>query len=362
MLSKRIAAKGWAKSWLSAIVLCYGLGIVLGNTNIIYLHDPLSQRVSEISIIIAIPLLLYSTNVFKWLGTARTAFLSFGLFVLAGLLAGLACTLLYANKLDKAWELGGMITGLYTGGTPNMQAIGMAIEAGQDRIILLNTADILVGGLYLIFLTSVAHRFFGLFLTPYQKGKVATPSSPLSEPAAFSFSKTIKALLLTAVIVGMTVGITLVFRGDLADTALIMLLLTTLSIGASFIPFVQKWEHTFELGEYFLLIFSIALGMLADFSTILDRGPDVIVFAGLVLLLAVLMHTILSGLCGIDRDTTMIVATAALYGPAFVGQIASVIGNKQIVFSGILMGLFGYMIGNYLGIAMTYFLSWLIGS
>ena len=343
-------------------MLCYAVGILVRTTGFLQLNDDISRNFSEFSIVLAIPLLLYSTNIFRWYRKARQAFISFGLFVLAGVLASAFGTVLYLGQLPEVAELGGMITGLYTGGTPNMQAIGMAIGADQDRIILLNTADIVIGGIYLVFLTSVAPIVFGFLLRPFQAGQTDTTAPDLLPGGAFNLRHAGQALLLTLLIIGLTLGITFLIRGNIADSTLIMLLLTTLSIAASFLPPVRKWDNTFETAEYFLLVFSIALGMLADFSSVVTDGRDIILFTGLVLLLAIVIHTLLSAWFGIDRDTTMIVATAALYGPAFVGQIASVLGNRSVVFSGILMGLFGYMAGNYLGIGMYYLLSWLTGN
>jgi uncharacterized membrane protein len=68
------------------------------------------------------------------------------------------------------------------------------------------------------------------------------------------------------------------------------------------------------------------------------------------------LHLILSKLFGIDRDTFLISSTAAIYGPPFVTQIATVIKNKYLMMPGILAGLLGYALGNYIGLAVYYLL------
>jgi len=68
------------------------------------------------------------------------------------------------------------------------------------------------------------------------------------------------------------------------------------------------------------------------------------------------LHLLLARLFRIDRDTVMITSTAALYGPVFVAQVATVIGNKKLVLAGIALGLLGYAIGNYLGLSLAYVL------
>ena len=51
----------------------------------------------------------------------------------------------------------------------------------------------------------------------------------------------------------------------------------------------------------------------------------------------------------------MIAGTAAIYGPVFIGQIASTIDNRSLVFPGIALGLLGIAMGNYVGI----FVAWI---
>jgi uncharacterized membrane protein len=68
------------------------------------------------------------------------------------------------------------------------------------------------------------------------------------------------------------------------------------------------------------------------------------------------LHLLLSKLFKIDRDTFLISSTAAIYGPPFVTQIATVIKNKYLLMPGILAGLLGYAIGNYIGLAVYYLL------
>ena len=133
-------------------------------------------------------------------------------------------------------------------------------------------------------------------------------------------------------------------------------MLTTLSILAATRKGISQLSGTFETGEYFLLIFCIALGMLADFGDIAASGLDILTYSALTLICTILLHFGLSYWFKIDRDTVMITSTAAIYGPVFVGQIASAIGNKKLIFTGIALGLLGFAIGNYLGIGLAYIL------
>lgn len=358
-LGKIISRRPALRDWLSPVVLCYALGILLGNLPVISLNADLAKTMTEATIVLAIPLLLFSTDLKVWFHQSRTVLLSFGLCVLSGLIGTQLIAFLFRETMEDSWQIAGMLVGIYTGGTPNMQAIGLALDAGQEKIVLLNAADILCGGILLLFLTSVAHRLYGLFLPHYRLSGEMPADDPAAAGRTINRRQVFQAIGLSIAIVGVSLGLSYLFFRDLTHTAVIILLLTTLSIAASFSKKVRNWRGAYEAGDYFLLMFCVALGMLADFQVLIDQGGELILFTALALGATLLMHLFLSYLFRIDRDTTIITFTAASYGPAFIGQIAQTIGNKQLVFAGIAMGLLGYAIGNYLGIATAYFLRWL---
>lgn len=361
-LSRRMAVKGWLPAWLSPVVLCYAIGMIVRNFALFPLDDELSATATEVTILFAIPLLLYATHLGRWLKYARGSLLSFGLCVLSGLAATSLAVVVFWAEVDAPWQLAGMLTGIYTGGTPNMQAIGLALSASQERIIVVNAADVLMGGVYLLMLTSFLPALFGrmlpAFLPGAQEGSTYTPESPY---ANFNYRDALKAILLTLVVIGSALGATWLVYGKLSEVAFLILMLTTLSLLAAFSPRVRQWEHTFETGEYFLLMFCVALGLLADFGQMANAGLGVLGFTAVAFVGTVVLHLLLAVLFRIDRDTFLFTSVAALYGPPFIGQMASITNNRQLIFSGIAMGLLGYAIGNYLGIGWAYLLQ-MIGS
>jgi uncharacterized membrane protein len=356
-LFRLLARSGYLPAWLSPVVLCYALGIALGNFPLFPLDNGLSTSFTELTIVLAIPLLLYATNLRQWLNYARGTLFSFTLCIISGLVATSLAAFIFRHHVPDAWRIAGMLTGVFTGGTPNMQAIGLALEAAQETIILLNTTEMLMGALYLLFLISLAPRLFGLILRPFKQDANRDDGNlEITAAKTFNYWDSLKAIALTLGVLGLTFGITLAVFGGLQQVAFLLLLLTTLSIAASFIPAVRHLENTFETGEYFLLMFCIALGMLADFSEIAAQGTSLLGFTAFALVGTILLHLLLAFLFGIDRDTMLFTSVAAIYGPAFIGQIASVTGNRQLVFSGVAMGLLGYALGNYLGISLAYLL------
>jgi uncharacterized membrane protein len=69
---------------------------------------------------------------------------------------------------------------------------------------------------------------------------------------------------------------------------------------------------------------------------------------------SIILHIIPGAIFRIDTDTLIITSTAGIFGPAFIGPVANGIRNKQVIVPGITMGLLGYAIGNYLGLAVAW--------
>jgi len=348
--------------WLSPVVWSYALGIIVANTHMFPIHTFIATNISHVAILFAIPLLLYSTNLIAWFRHARSTVWSFGLCILTGLVSSTLMSFVFEGIIDDSWRLAAMLVGVYTGGTPNLNAIGLALEAKESSLVLLNAADTVCGVVYILFLTSFAPTLLSKFLPEFQTLQHDT-TNPFNETviekkssSTLNISSILQALGLTLCIIAVSVGIAYMISGTVENIVLIILSLTTLSVLASLSPSIRQIKGSFEIGEYLLLVFCVAIGMLADFSKLVEEGGMILVFTACVMFSAILLHYFLAALLRIDRDTVMITSTAAIMGPVFVGQIASVIQNKQLVFSGMATGLMGYAIGNYLGIGLGYVL------
>jgi uncharacterized membrane protein len=310
----------------------------------------ISDGFSKGTVLFAIPLLLFSTDLLGWFKLAKTTILSY-FFVAVSVVISVVCmAYLFREQLPDIGLLSGMLCGVYIGGTPNMNAVGIGLGASEETFITLNAAEIACGGLYLVILTSVAHQFYGLFLSDFQGDKHFTESDNSKEKIVWR--EVLLAIGLAILIVVASVGSVLLIFGDLKKSSLVILLISSLSVIASFSPKIRNWRGTFEAGDYLLLMFSIAIGMMADFAEIFEKGGWFFLLSASVMVMAIVLHVIFCRLFGIDRDTMMITQVAGFYGPPFIGQIASVIKNRSLIFSGIATGLVGLAIANFIGVAV----------
>ena len=345
------------------VILCYGVGLVVGNLPNSPVNIKLSQDVAEGCVPLAISLMLLSTRFMAWLKYAKQTAKSFALAVVAVLVSSFAVSAYFHLQemgVEDVWKLSGMMVGVYTGGTPNLAAIGTALGISNEVFIVLNACDLMLSALYLVLLLSVAQKLALKFLpsfVPKEKHdrdetfhyqRVERMASTKTLARAWSV-----AFLLSAGIVGASIGFSIVIDGKITAPSVI-LAVTTLSIAASFVKKIRFLPRTYEFGEYFLLIFCMGIGSISNYTEMLKASPNVLLYVTCVFVGTLAVHFLLSWIFRIDADTTLITSVAGIFGPAFIGPVASVLKNKDIVVSGLTTGLVGYAIANYLGLGMAH--------
>ncbi|MEM9526730.1 MAG: DUF819 family protein, partial [Bacteroidota bacterium] len=278
-------------------------------------------------------------------------------------LSGLFCTAiagyLFYDQFPEAWKAAGMLVGLYTGGTPNVLAIGLALEAPTNYAVLIQAADILLGGSILLGLVSFLPAIYGRFFRSSDQG---TGEEHRKLSKMVPFRRQLPQLLAGLLVTAISIGLCLLVAGKIEENmAILILLLTTISLVVSAIPVAQRLGNTYPLGEYFILVFCVAIGLAADFWELAEKGLGLLYFSALALLTTTLLHLLLSKLFNLDRDTVILSYVAALYGPIFVVQVAAALKNQRLLAAGIAVSLLGFGIGNYLGVSLAYFVAWLGG-
>ena len=347
---------------LGAVVICYAIGIIIGNIgvlpeNIFGVQDTLMTLV----IPLAIPLIFFSIDIKKWSRLAGKSLLSFTFVVVSVVITVCAGYFIFRSLIgEETWKVSGMLIGVYTGGTPNLAAIGTALHIDPTVYVAAHASDVFIGAVWLLIVITVLQRILLKFLPPFQH---LGDESQSQEQANFDsyagiFRRRVILPLLGAF--GIAVGVfavgaalTLVVPQEFAMVVAI-LTVSTLGIAFSFIPAVRRIPMTFQLGQYFILIFCLVVSSMADLQKLLDTAPAMIGLVAFVYLVSVAVHVALSAIARIDADTVIITSVAGLYSPPFVPMVASVLKNKEVVVSGVITGIIGWVIGTYLGIAIAY--------
>ncbi|MEN8203082.1 MAG: DUF819 family protein [Bacteroidota bacterium] len=355
---------------IGVVVICYAGGLVIGNMNII--PESISGLQSDlmgVSILLGIPLVLFSENVVKWAKMAKTTFITLLLGVASVVVLVFVGYYIFRESIPEIWKISGMMIGVYTGGTPNLAAIARGLGVEEELYIMTHTAELVIGAVILLFLITGAKPLFGLWLRPY-KSKGETESQPEIDVADFenydgffkrkNFPGVLKAFGIAALIFGIGYGLSELFKGDVKDTVAV-LTVTTLGLGASLIPSVNRIKSSFQLGMYFIYVFCVIVASKADIIALfsvenIELLTNLLLYIALVIVGSLLLHALLSWIFRINVDDYIITSTALSNSPPFVPVVAAAIRNKEVVIPGMIIGVIGYAIGNYLGVAVAYFL------
>lgn len=323
----------------------------------------LQDTLTGLMILLAFPLLLFSLNVRSWFKVAGKTFLSLVLGLVSVIIPILIGYILFQDTVKEAWKVAGMMTGVYSGGTPNLAAIQRALGVNNLTYIMTHTYDLIIGAVFLLFVMSFGQRLLLKFLPAYKVQGIAESenSNFLDSTDDGNFFDVLQkkhilpllgALGITLLIVGISVGLGEFVTGE-QKTVVIILATTTLGILASLIGKVNRIERTFEFGMYFILVFSVVVASMADLRNFDMSYIHIFYWVAIVYAGSLAIHVALAALFKIDADNVIIVSTALSCSPPFVPVVAGALNNKEIILSGLTVGIIGYAIGNYLGILVA---------
>jgi uncharacterized membrane protein len=353
---------------IGAVLICYGLGLIVGNMGVLPSGAEKYQNlITEITIPLALPLILFSMDVKRWLKMAKSTFISLIIGLFTVILMIFIGFWIFSDGIEESWKVAGMLVGIYTGGTPNMAAMKTALDVSQELYILTHTYELTLGAIYLVFILSIGQRVFLWILPPYK--------SPVSEKAievgklnmedefesydGFFKKKIIFPLFaafgISISILGVSYALSLLFPKDFS-TAAIILFITTFGIAASFVPKIKAIKKTFQLGMYLILIFCLAVASMADISKLADISFSLFYYVGLAMYGSHILHLFIAHIFKIDADTVIISGSALICSPPFVPVVAGALKNREIILTGLVIGIAGYAVGNYLGIMVAYIL------
>ena len=116
------------------------------------LNKDIGEIGSYVCIGLAIPLLMFGTDLKSIRSLTKTVLLSFASLIVSVCVVVLIIGRTLGTSLPWGPELCAMAAGMYTGGSPNFNAIGMILQVDSDTIALGNLSDMVVGTFFYLFI------------------------------------------------------------------------------------------------------------------------------------------------------------------------------------------------------------------
>lgn len=341
---------------LGSVVVAYGIGIAM---SVLGLLPEGSAQIQDImtsaSVPLAIPLLLFPTRIKEWFSLAGPTFkaLIVGLFSVV-LMVFIGYFLFKPEEGEEFWKVGALLIGVYTGGTPNLASLKAMLDVSNETYLVVHSYDMVFSMLYFLFLITIGQKFFRLFL-PAFKHPEGAKEIHIDEEEVFdkifnrnSFWPLIKVFGLAVLILAISAGLASLLPEEYF-MIVVILSLSTLALSASLIPGVNKIDKSFDLGMYFILVFSVSVASMVNLKELVAASLDLIYYPAFVIFGSLTLQGIISRFTKTDVDTLMITSTALICSPPFVPVVSGAINNRNMLVPGITVGLIGYAVGNYLG-------------
>jgi uncharacterized membrane protein len=350
-------------------MVLYAVGMVIGNLPGLPAEmKVLQEMIPNVVIPLAIPMMLFGC-VFsrKEMGLqikiVISGFISVTLAVVGGYL-------LFGRHVAEGAQVGGIISGVYTGGTVNGAALQAIFNVESRTFVLINSYDIIISFLYFVFLFSVGIKLFRRLYGEHHGAISAEDKAEIDRQVAQTKQNPYKGLLtraglkqigwillMTIAVVGVSAGIALLLPEGWFMTVFI-LLLTTLGVVCSFFKPIRALDRSYDLGMYLIYIFSLAIASMADFSSLdLVGGANQLAFMLFAVFVSLLIHALFCRVMRVDADSMVVSSVAFINSPPFVPMAAAVMKNRNALVTGLAAGVAGYALGNHFGVLMEKLLS-----
>lgn len=363
----------WAQK-IGTVILAYAIGIAIAllNTAIGFfpvgtaeaptLLEGIQKNLMSICVPLAIPLMLFNSDFKLWTKSLPKTLAVLVGGVLSVCIALVAGYFIFRNQdfgsADEFKKAAVMMTGIYTGGTLNFAALGQMIHADPNTISVTLAFEEIVTLPFIIFIMAGGYKLIRKLLPFKDETSVdETTNSNIAEGTfenykgmlkLKTFGKMMLGLLLSVLMLGVGVGLSLLIVGKINELVVI-LTITTLAIIASFSKKVRAIPKTFELGMFFILIFSIVVASKFDIARIDRSSLTIMWFILFVMVVSIVLHLLFCRASKVSGDLFTVGHISLLCSPPFVPPVVEALGNRKVMISGIAIGLVGYAIGTYIG-------------
>lgn len=344
-------------------------GILLVNLRIVSPAVPVLGSIQTWCVPISISLYLLNVDFGKIVRMSKQPLLAIGSACLCVTLVALLFGSVFAPRIDEGWKVAGMFVGTYTGGSSNLTAIATGLDASASTIAAANAADYVIGMPFLIFMFAAP-----AFMKKSEWFKKAWPyrfseeeleeagdGEELMATGEWSIKEIAALLAVSVAVVWIATEVSALFPADFASAGRI-LLISTFSIIAAQIPWVRKLRGAMNLGLFFGLMFLCVIGFAVDIRGFIGSALWITLFCFSVIIGSTVLHLAITRLLKIKAEYVLLGLVGAIADGTTAALVASGAKWKSLVGVGLLMGIIGSVLGNYLGIAVAYAVRATIGA
>lgn len=347
---------------ISSAVVCTLLGILLSNLGVMPHASPAYDGVNTYAIPYAIVLVILASDLRELRQAGGVMVTAFALATAGSFAGGLLAGLVFAPAIGaESWKLAGQFAASFVGGGMNFVAVGRGLATEPTVFAAAAVANNLSTVPWML-----AQVVIFRALARFYRARPAHEHAAGAETAAAIRAKWDHAdigITDLAVLGGLPLAI--MWASERLSPLLpgfpLVLWQTTLALAVAQVPVFKRCNGAAVLSYFALHLFFVAIGTSAVFSALLGQGP--LLFAFMLTVVAVHAAIAYGGgwLLRLDLASITIASQAAVGGPGSALALAMSMEWPGLVTPGIIVGIFGYAVGNYVGFACAYATRALLG-
>jgi uncharacterized membrane protein len=351
----------WAAR-LSTVLWVIFTGALVSNAGLVPKDAPLYGSLVDFTVPFAVCVILFTVNLSDVRKAGKAVLAAFGLAtmgtVVGVMVSGLVLEPFLADILgEESWKLAGPYTGTYVGGSLNFFALWEGLDLGRpDLFAAANAVDNLtLFPLYAAWMV-IPTWLVGRYATRrhWQVDRSLHARGPDAPAPSLVPAHVVALAFLAILVMALSEWIKTAWIDPVAPAIPTILIVTTLALVVGQFPAVRRLEGAWEIGDLAFYVFFVSVGAMIDFYQAVVLSP--ILFAYVLVIMAGHFVVVfgVGRLLGMDPAVLTIASVATKAGPPLIPAVAHAKGWEHLVLPGIIAGMLGYAIGNYVGFAAAY--------
>ena len=267
-------------------------------------------------------------------------------------------------------KVASMMTGSYIGGGVNFAAMASQYAAGDDLTAAATVADnLLMAAYFFVLIACAGSKFFRKhFRHPHIEEVEAGTSKEAAQTQAaafwsrkdislkdiaYNFAYAIIVVWVSRIIAGLFSGFAgnafLDFIGKFFGSQYVWITTISVIVATFCHKQVEKMHGSQEIGTYLIYLFLFVIGVPANIMTVLTKSPLLLVLTAIMVLVNMLFCFAGAKIFKASLEDSIIASNANIGGPTTAAGMAISQGWTRLVGPAMLVGVLGYVIGNYAG-------------
>ncbi|HBO45229.1 MAG TPA: hypothetical protein DD670_15135 [Planctomycetaceae bacterium] len=353
----------WAAK-LSGPVLALIIAMILANLRIMPAEAPSYAFVGDYLVPLAIPLLLFRANLVKIARETGWMFLGFHLSTLGTIAGAALAVVLLGDRVPETSHVAGIMTGSYIGGAVNFFAVKESFNISENLTNPLLVADnVIMAGMFIALLFIVASSFFQR-LFPHSRmdeenlaesGNLAAEHWRRKEISLLDIASALAVAMVVVAVAKYPSALmaSVLPAGILADVLgnlFVHITFLSMVIATVFHRQIEAIHGAEEMGTYMLYVFLFQIGLPADLRAVLANAPILFLFCLIMAVTNLVVTLALGRLFRLDLRELALCVNATLGGAPSAAAMAVAKGWTRLVLPALLVGIWGYVIGTFLGV------------